>query len=459
VRRSLFTKIFLWFWLAIGVVTVSVLFITVLGGAQPLGRRWLANSLDFYARSAVDFYTHGGDAPLRKYLDDIEESSGIRATLFDPQGKDILNRGISPPGQRVLAAARRNGESRFHTGLRWTGASVVHTAQGDYFLVADVEPLRGFIGQANPGAALLRLAIALLSAGLLCLLIARHITKPIRTLQAVATRIADGDLSVRATPAIAPRSDELGDLAHDFDRMAERVQSLLRKQQELLGDISHELRSPLARLGVSLELAQRGDKEALERMQSDLDRLDAMIEQILTLTRLQVREGEKLKTPVNLRAILESVADDASFEGQNVGKHVVVEGSAECWVLGDAALLRSCLENVVRNALRYTAPQTNIEAQITLRNTSPAVAVTISDRGPGVPPDALPRLFEAFYRVSESRDRNSGGTGLGLCIAQKVVSLHGGKIVARNREGGGLVMEIEFPATTVMPASEKNVTA
>jgi two-component system sensor histidine kinase CpxA len=258
-------------------------------------------------------------------------------------------------------------------------------------------------------------------------------------------------------PTIAPRSDELADLARDFDRMAERIQSLIRKQQELLGDISHELRSPLARLGVSLELAQRGDKEALDRMQADLDRLDSMIEQILTLTRLDVREGEKLKTPVNLHAILASVAQDANFEGKETGRAVVLDAAEDCWVLGDAALLRSCVENVVRNAVRYTRPETKVEARLERRGR--AAHLAISDHGPGVPAEALPRLFEPFYRVSEARDLRIGGTGLGLCIAQKVVSFHGGSIAARNREGGGLVMEIDLPVLADVPAGMTNLTA
>ena len=445
--RTIFAKIFLWFWIATAAVTASVLIITLLGGAQPLGRRWLAHSLDFYARSAVDFYTHGGNAELEKYLDEIEHSSGIYATLLDPQGNDVLGRGLPPRAERILAAARSRGESRFYTGIVWVGASLVHTPQGDYFLVARVYPLRGFWSQRNSVSAILRIIVALLSAGLLCWLIARHITAPVRALQSAARRIADGDLSVRATPEIPPRNDELADLAQDFDRMAERMQLLLRKQQELLGDVSHELRSPLARLSVSLELMRRGDHEAIERMQSDLDQLDKLIGELLMLTRVQLHDGSDGKTVFNLRKIVESIATDATFEGKNVEKSVVVNHADDCMMNGDPALVRSCIENVVRNALRYTKPQTNVEINLALRNGASAMAdITVQDRGPGVPQESLPRLFEAFYRVSEARERESGGTGLGLSIAQKIVTLHGGTIAAQNRAGGGLMVEIRFPA-------------
>jgi two-component system, OmpR family, sensor histidine kinase CpxA len=445
--RTIFAKIFFWFWVTVAVATVSVILITAMGGAQPVGRRWLSQSLGLYAKSSVDFYTHGGKAQLAQYLDDIQANSGIEAALLDPQGKDILGRGLPFRTERVLAAARRDGQSKFHTGLIWAGVSVVHTGEGDYFFVARVYPLRGFWGGLNARTVLLRWAMALISVGLLCWLIARHITAPVRALQAAAGRIAAGDLSVRASPGIPPRNDELADLARDFDRMADRIQSLLRKQQELLGDISHELRSPLARLGVSLELARRGDQEALERMQTDLDRLDLLIEQVLTLTRLDMQEGRKPQDAVNLRKIVESVADDANFEAKGSEKSVVIQHADDCLVNGEAALLRSCVENVVRNAARYTRTQTSVEINLSLnKDAAPTARLTVEDHGPGVPPQALLRLFEPFYRAEESRDRGSGGTGLGLAIAQKVVSLCGGSIEARNREAGGLVIEICLPA-------------
>jgi two-component system sensor histidine kinase CpxA len=447
VIRTIFAKIFLWFWIATAAVTASVFIITAFGGTQPLGRRWLAHSLDFYARSAVDFYTQGGNTELQKYLDDMERSSGIHAALLDPQGNDVLGHGLPPRTEPILATARRTGESRFYTGVIWVGASLIHTPQGDYFLVARVYPLRGFWSQRNLGSATLRIAIALLSVGLLCWLIARHITAPVRTLQTAARRIADGDLSVRATPEIPPRNDELADLAQDFDRMADRMQSLLRKQQELLGDVSHELRSPLARLSVSLELMRRGDHEAIERMQSDLDQLDNLIGELLTLTRVQLCDGRNSEAVINPRKIVESIAVDASFEGKSTEKPVVVTHADDCVVNGDPGLVRSCIENVVRNALRYTKPQTNVEINLAFGNGASSMAnITVLDRGPGVPQESLPRLFEAFHRVSEARDRESGGTGLGLSIAQKIATLHGGTIAAQNRAGGGLVIEIRLPA-------------
>jgi len=445
--RSIYAKIFLWFWAAAIAATAAVSLVTVISGSQPLGRRWMSLTADLYGRSAVEIYQHEGTSALERYMGEIEQSLGIHATLIDPQGKDILGKGFSPKGAEVLAEVRALGKTRFRGGLRWNGAAPVSTSEGTFVLVAEVNPWK-FFGTPTPFAGLgVKLVIALLATGLLCAVLARHIAAPIRTLQATAGRIANGDLSVRAMPAIAPRNDELADLAQDFDRMAERIQRLLQKQQELLGDISHELRSPLTRLNVSLELLRHGDTASMERMQTDLDRLDALIGQVLTLTRLQVHEGQKLVTSLNLRPIVAGVAEDASFEGKNEGKSVVVAQADDCWLSGDPALLRSCIENVVRNAVRYTRPQTGVILSL-LRVDGGGLSVArvvVSDHGPGVPAESLSRLFEPFYRVSESRDAASGGFGLGLAIAQRVTLLHGGRISARNREAGGLEVTIELP--------------
>ena len=449
--RGIYAKIFLWFCFATTVMSGSVLLITVAIHSQSLGPRWMTGVLNQYARSAVEIYVRGGKLKLAEYLEEIERSSRMQATLLDPEGRDIVGRGVPPGAENVLARARAAGQTRFQTGMRWAGASVVPgpgAIEGKFILVAEVVPYRGLLNWWALRVPILRLTIALLSGGLLSLLLARHIAAPIRTLQAVAGRIADGDLSVRAVPAMASRNDELADLAQDFDRMADRIQGLLQKQHELLGDISHELRSPLTRLSVSLELVRRGEADASERMQADLDRLDTLIGQILTLTRLQALGDRKIETPVNLRSILASVAEDARLEGKEDGKSVVIAGADDCWTRGDPALLRSCMENVVRNAIHYTKQQTDVTISINLVSDSGShsARILVSDNGDGVPPEALLRLFEPFYRVSESRDHQTGGSGLGLSIAQRIVFLHGGSITARNREGGGLEMEVRLPA-------------
>jgi two-component system sensor histidine kinase CpxA len=408
--------------------------------------------LDQYARSAVNIYVHGGKVRLGEYLQEIQDASFLQSTLLDPENRDIVGRGVPPGAEQVLAEARATGQTQFHIGLIWTGAAVDDRPDGKYILVAKVlVPYRLVLGGALE-TTVLQWLLPGLAGALLCLLLARHIAAPIRTLQSAAGKIADGDLSVRASPAIGARRDELADLARDFDRMTDRIQSLLRKQQELLGDISHELRSPLTRLNVSLELVRRGKTHAVQRMQADLDRLNMLISQILTLTRLQTRGDQKNGTSVNLRVILESVAEDARFEGNENGISVVISHVEDCWLKADPALLRSCIENVVRNAVHYTKPQTEVTLSVDLfsncsgSEVSHLARILVADHGDGVPAEALEHIFEPFYRVTEAREHQTGGTGLGLSIAQRIAIVHGGSISARNRDSGGLEIEIRLPA-------------
>jgi two-component system sensor histidine kinase CpxA len=447
VIRSIYTKIFLWFWVVAVGAGAAVMIVSSLSGSQARASLWMSLAAGVYARGAVDTYLQGGEPALARYVSEIESAHGIRATLLDPHDSDILGKGLPPKSANLLREARETAQYRFRGGLIYTEAAPIWTPQGTFVLVAQVHPWEAFENPAMLGGLLLKFLVALICTGLLCALLARHLAAPIRALQAAAERIADGDLSVRAWPAIAPRNDELAILARDFDRMAQRIQGLLEKQQQLLGDISHELRSPLTRLNVSLELLRRGDHEAVERMQTEIHRLDDLIGQILTLTRLQVREGQKIVSLVNLRSILEGIVDDVRVEGKNEEKSVVLSSADDCWLQGDPALLRSCIENVVRNAVRYTEPQTEVVIALNRMDetASHRARIVVSDRGHGVPQESLSRLFEPFYRVSQARDLRTGGVGLGLAIAERVARMYGGKIAARNRESGGLEIEIELP--------------
>ena len=231
--------------------------------------------------------------------------------------------------------------------------------------------------------------------------------------------------------------------------MAERVQGLLQAQQQLLSDVSHELRSPLARLHLALGLAQRkaetGVQHDLERIEREAERLDELIGQILSLSRLDSRKDLPGNDPVKLADLLETVAADAAFEAGPRNCRVVVTESFPVELRGNEALLHSALENVVRNALRYTATDTAVELSLTPDPGQDAVLIEVRDRGPGVAEEFLPRLFEPFVRAGEARDRTSGGYGLGLAIAERAVRLHGGTIEARNRAGGGLSVLIRLP--------------
>lgn len=449
--RSLYAKIFGWFWLTLTVGAILVLLATVVTGTRPLGRRWMRLTQDLYAQSAVDFYVTGGQPALQRYLDVLAQSMGVQASLVNEQGRDVLGHALPSHVYRVLKRSEATRESTFELGRVWTAASPVRFGAQQYYFVMEVFSLHRFLqGQDFALPFLWRGLLAILVAGILCAILTRHIVAPMRALQTASLRLAAGDLSTRVLPAIGPRSDELADTARAFDQMADRIELLLRKRQELLADISHELRSPLTRLSVSLELMRRGEMDVLEQMQTDLDRMNAMIGQILLLIRLDVQPQQASMKPVDLAPMIESIATDAQFEMQAEDKTIAVSVQSGCRVLGDANLLRSCIENIVRNAMHYTHPQTTVDIRARMVN-GPAgkghCEITVRDRGPGVPANALPFLFDPFYRVSESRDLREGGTGLGLSISQKIVALHHGTITASNRtDGAGLDIRIVLPA-------------
>ena len=295
------------------------------------------------------------------------------------------------------------------------------------------------------------LIIGVLRSGLVCYLLSWYLTKPIVRLRTAARQIAAGDLTARTGAPSATRRDEVAGLMRDFDAMAERLETLLKAQSRLLNDISHELRSPLARLNVALGLArQRAGVDSagmLDRIELEAARLNELIGRILTLARLE--DGEQLvpQTPVPLDEIVQSVSEDAEFEAQERHCHVhtsIAEGNWE--VRGNASLLHSAVENVVRNAIRYTQEGSAVEIELKSETLGAREAVLrVSDSGPGVPSDSLDKLFQPFYRLDDARGRQTGGVGLGLAITERAVRFHGGKVSAFNRPQGGLVIEIRLP--------------
>ncbi|HWA95355.1 MAG TPA: ATP-binding protein [Terracidiphilus sp.] len=449
---TLYAKIFGWFWLTLTVGSLLIVLATEFTGTQPLRNRWMGTTQDMYAHSAIDFYSTGGKPALERYLQTLYKSSEIRANLLDSQGIDILGRQPSMDIARVLARSMRTGQPHFRLGYHWTSATPVQYDGRQYYFVMEVAPLRTFFAQRGILLPMgWRFMLALLVAGIFCIFLTRYIMTPVRALQSASLRLAAGDLSSRVLPAIAPRDDELADTARAFDQMADRIQSLVQKRQELLADISHELRSPLTRLSVSLELLRRGETDVVEQMQADLDRMNEMIGRILLLTRLDLQPLRADLAQVDLRALLEGIAADAEFEAQDDEKKVKVEALNGATVQGDADLLRSAFENIVRNAVHYTAPHTTVEIRAVSKD-SPAgtrrCEVTVRDCGPGVPEASLPHLFDPFYRVSESRDLREGGTGLGLAITSKIVELHGGTVSAVNRtDRKGLEVRVVLPVT------------
>jgi two-component system, OmpR family, sensor kinase len=279
-----------------------------------------------------------------------------------------------------------------------------------------------------------------------CWSLARYVSKPVERLQSSARSLAAGNLEARVGEEFSRRHDELGVLARDFDRMAEHVRNLIASKEDLLRGLSHELRSPLARLRVALGLARRPGEnlgKQLDRIELEAERLDTLIGQMLQLSQLRAAEPALSRDEVDLQTLLTEVVDDARLEVSATNKEVEFAAGLNVVVEGDWRLLRSAIENVLRNAVRFTAPGTAVTVK--LADDAASARITIEDSGPGVPESELRLIFEPFYRVAESRDRDSGGTGLGLAITSRILALHGGKVNATNIPNGGLIVSMVLP--------------
>jgi two-component system sensor histidine kinase CpxA len=247
------------------------------------------------------------------------------------------------------------------------------------------------------------------------------------------------------------RRDEVGQLGRDFNGMAERLESMVKAQQRLLGDISHELRSPLARLGVALGLArQRSGADAngaLDRIERESDNLNEMISQLLELTRLESGTDGRKRTTIDLASLVRDVVEDADYEARGVNRSVQVVWTERCSINGIEDLLRSAVENVVRNAVRFTPEGTAVEVALQRQNGSGSnfAIISVRDHGKGVPEESIEKIFRPFYRAEDARDRQSGGgTGLGLAITERAVRMHGGSVTAANTKDGGLSVELRL---------------
>jgi two-component system sensor histidine kinase CpxA len=310
-------------------------------------------------------------------------------------------------------------------------------------------PSPGLLGRL--GALAGYLIVALVSAGLTWYGFFRYSTLPLRRLRTVTRQLAGGDLSARVGDGLVHRKDEVSDLGRDVDRMAERIESLVSAHKRLIRDVSHELRSPLARLNVALELARHSSGQAnpapFDRIEWESERLNELIGQLLMLTRLESESGMQQKTDLDIAELIREVARDVDFEVKSNDRRVVVNPCEPLFLNGNRELLRQALENLVRNAARYTAADTAVE--ITLKRKSSAgrnwAHIEVRDQGPGVPESELFDIFRPFYRVDDGSERQSCGAGVGLAISDRAVRLHGGSLRAINAAGGGLVMAMELP--------------
>jgi two-component system sensor histidine kinase CpxA len=404
------------------------------------------------ATDLADIYDTGGAAGFSSFLNRSQNSFPWRPFLFDSQLHEVLGRSVPPEVLQFIQGAHDHEETQiiYAGNARWVIQSVVTDAGRRYVLVLEVRPPpRPSFLRAPSQVQFLRFAAVALIVGLISLWITRHITSPIFRLRKAANRLAIGDLSARVGEISPRRKDELADLYQDFDHMAEQIERLMASQQRLLSDISHELRSPLARLSVALGIARRASSSeglpALARIERETERLNELIGGLLDLARLESGNRFHTRTDLDLELLVEEIISDANFEANSRNRSVRLLSRFSCFVDGNADLLRSAIENVVRNAVNYTSECTEVEVALVDDSASKNALIRVRDHGPGVPDEALATIFQPFYRVGEARDRVSGGVGLGLSITERAVRGHAGTVVARNATDGGLIVEIRLP--------------
>lgn len=275
-------------------------------------------------------------------------------------------------------------------------------------------------------------------------LLSFYITRPIHSLRKTTQSLGARDLSARVETTVAERNDAIGELGRDFNRMAQRLDDTLRSQHQLLRDISHELRSPLARIQVAGTLAEQktGKSSELARIDQETLRLDGLIETILRLTRLNDMPDLVLE-PLDLSVLIKEIVRDAQYEYQNTQKTIEVSIGKLPKISADYENLSSAIENIVRNAMYYTKDSSSVS--ITAQVNNQALEVQVKDRGPGVPEEDLIRLFEPFFRSDSSRNEKTGSNGVGLAITHRIIELHQGKVWANNLPSEGLVVTISLP--------------
>jgi len=428
--RSLFAKLTIW---SLVVIALSLVGVRQIGsfiyGAREQQRGQLRAAMQLEDARAA--YETGGQKKLAAYLQRLHRVGGFEGNhyLTDAKGKDLLD----GSNHSALLSQPEHSFSIFHSTdeILVTRAS----ADGQYHFIAVAHRPVPFFDSVPYYLLILGIVI------IFGYLMAVYIASPFRELPTAVDRFGQGALSARVN---SRRRDEFGALAGSFDQMAGRIETLMTAERRLLQDISHELRSPLARLNFCVELARTADdrEAAVARIKKEVDRLSSLVGALLQVTRAEGDLTQREMEDVDLRALLSELVDDCSIEAEKRMCDVVLDAPKPVILRGDRELLRRAIENVLRNAIRYAPESTSIEVKL---GPNPEVAqISIRDYGDGVPEDLLTEIFKPFFRVGQARDTASGGVGLGLAIAQRAVALHQGKMQARNMSPG-LLVSVELP--------------
>ncbi|HEX4229372.1 MAG TPA: HAMP domain-containing sensor histidine kinase [Bryobacteraceae bacterium] len=436
---SVFVKSLVWFLLTLAVCLTGSAITNELRYRFAPGRHdFFSRSFSFQLDRARNAYETGGRAALQEYLDNLQTFMPGSYTLLDSHGRDLLTgtdrraemKRIAPPSiWNPLPRSPR-------TSIAWP------THDRRYWLVMDM-PTPG-VAPRSPVPFWLWIALA---TTVFYYILAVQLAAPVRTLEQTVEKFGRGDLRVRAA---SKRRDEIGNLARAFNVMADRIETLLTAERRLLQDVSHELRSPLARLEFAVELARTSpDRErALDRIRKEVGRLSTLVSELLQVTRAESDPDSRNLDIVELTALLRDVVGDCSVEADARKCRLVLHAECDLALRGDRELLRRAIENILRNAIRYAPEGTPVELR--LERSVAKASLFIRDYGPGVPDESLENLFKPFYRVETDRSRTNsgGGVGLGLSIAQRAISVHNGAIVARNAQPG-LLVRVDLPLLPV----------
>lgn len=444
---NLFWKIFVSFMIAMTITSVGAIYVSFQIVSRPLTQSDFEGR-DTIIRDVSAALARGGERELKTWLrENPRPARGTLLLVTNERGDELLGRAMPRELRALLSTGttfRRPDRPPNFQGVQLTPSLTDPRTNEEYRLLFARAPVEILGILMWPGTQVAVLTIAILAAAVVSLLLARYVSSPMVRLQKASRSLAAGALDTRVGAPFTRRRDEVGTLARDFDAMAERIQELITAKETLLRDVSHELRSPLARIRMALALAERRAGEAsrpdLARIEREAERLDALVGQVMTLTRLRTTDAPR-RDIVRLDSLVGEVVDDARFEYPDA--KVEYTPTSQISLRGDADGLKSAIENVVRNALIYGDRSKPIEVR--LDGGAGAVTVRVLDRGPGVPEAELERIFEPFYRTDKSRDHRQDGQGIGLAITARVTELHGGRVTARNRAEGGLEISIELP--------------
>ncbi len=449
--RNLYWKIFLSFWLATILIIVTTAWITSQisrSSSLPAHEQLF---MDSYANAAVATYEAGKVVALQEWFKRIGNLRHLGVFLISNNGKIIGSGPVPNKVKRISADFSSNGldEGILKTGKLLVSHEILSNSGTAYRLVAVMEKPLTHLIQIPWTGLLLRLSIAVFFSGLICYLLSVYLTQPLQYLRQAAQSIAGGNLKTRVQKIAGHQKDEIGELGKDFNSMAEQLESIINAKERLLGDISHELRSPLARLNIAIELGRNKTKDLAEaefnRMETEVERLNSLIGEILSFARMNRTSISMSLDHHDIADILNHVIDDACFEFDANRRRIQHQKFSPCPAKIDRRLIHHAVENILRNALKYTPEDQSVEIMLECIPEEKKAIISILDNGPGVPDDQLEKIFTPFYRVDTSREKKTGGYGLGLAIANRAVALHMGSVIAQNRPEGGLKIDIILP--------------